>query len=50
MSSQNNTKKLIPFFKRIINSKNIKKLDANALDYAKKNFDVKYIVNKLEKI
>ena len=50
VSSQNNTKKLIPFFKRIINSKNIKKLDANALDYAKKNFDVKYIVNKLEKI
>ena len=50
VTSQKNEKNLIHFFRKVIKSKNIKKFNLNAFNYAKKNFDVKYIVNKLEKI
>ena len=50
VTSKHDYKSLTHFFKKIINSKQLIKLDTNAHTFARKNFDVLSIVRKIEKI
>ena len=42
--------KITKFLKMVIKQKNIKKLNLNAFNFAKKNLDVAKFVNKFEKM
>jgi hypothetical protein len=50
VTSKYDYKSLTHFFKKIINSKQLTKLDTNAHTFARKNFEVLSIVRKIEKI
>ena len=45
-----NNQNIVKFLKKVIRSKELNKFNKNAFKFAKKNFDVRHLINFIEKI